>query len=81
MYVYDCYAIRNTSMKNTNYKEIIRVFTSLTEDLKTRGIHPGLHVMDNKSSTALKLTTTTMKIKYQLVTTINHRANNAEISI
>ena len=34
--------------------------------------------MDNEVSTALKLTMTTMNLKYQLVPPSNHRANNAE---
>ena len=37
--------------------------------------------MDNEASTALKMTITSMKIKYQLVPTINHRENNSEIAI
>ena len=46
--------------------------TSLTKELKIRGIHPGFHFMDNGASTALKLTMTTMNIKYQLVPPSNH---------
>ena len=65
-------------MKNRSDKETIRDFTSLTEDLKSRGINPGFHFMENEAYTALKLTMTTMKIKYQLVPPSNHRANNAE---
>ena len=41
MYVYDCNAILTTATKNISDKEMIRDFTSLTEDLKTRGINPG----------------------------------------
>ena len=37
--------------------------------------------MDNEASTALKLTMTTMNIKYQLVPASNHRANNSERAI
>ena len=77
-YVYDCNAILTTAMKNRSDKETIRDFTSLTEDLKSRGINPGFHFMENEAYTALKLTMTTMKIKYQLVPPSNHRANNAE---
>ena len=60
---------------------MIRDFVSLTEDLKSRGINPGFHFMDNKASTALKLTMTTMNIKYKLVPPSNHRAKNAEREI
>ena len=37
--------------------------------------------MENEASTALKMTMSTMNIKYQLVPPNNHRAENAEISI
>ena len=47
MYVYECNAILTTAMKNRSDKEIIRVFASLTEDFKIRGINPGFHFMDN----------------------------------
>ena len=60
---------------------MIRVFTDLTEDLKRHRINPGFHFMDNGASTALKMTMTSMNIKYQLVPPINHRAKNAEIAI
>ena len=60
---------------------MIRDFVSLTEDLKSRGINPGFHFMDNKASTALNLTMSTMNTKYQLVPPSNHRENNAERSI
>ena len=60
---------------------MIRAFTYLNEDLKSRGIHPGLHFMENEASTALNLKMTTMNSKNQLVHPSNHRANNAEIAI
>ena len=78
MYVYDCNKILTIAMKNRSDKYIIRSFTSLTEDLKIRGINPGFYFMDKEASTALNLTMTTMNIKYQLVPTSNHRTNNAE---
>ena len=81
MYVYDCNFILTKSMKNRSDKEMIRYFTSLTEDLKIRGIHPGFHFMDNEASTALKLRMTTMNIKYQLVPPSNHKGNNTERAI
>ena len=81
MYVYDFNAILTTTMNNRSDKEMIRAFISLTEDLKIRGIHPGFHLIDNKVSTALKLTMATMNIKCQLVLPSNHRANNVDRSI
>ena len=66
IYVYECNAILTTAMKNRSDKDMIIAFTYLTEDLKIRGIHPSFHFMDNKASTALNMTMTTMNIKYQL---------------
>ena len=68
-------------MNNICDKEMIRVFRYLTEYLKIQRIHPGFHFMDNEASTALKLTMTTINIKYQLVPPSNHRAINAERAI
>ena len=65
-------------MKNISDKEMIRAFTSLTEDFKIRGINPGLHFIDNEAYIALNMTMTSMNIKHQLVPPINHRANNVE---
>ena len=81
MYVYDFNAVLATAIKNRSDKDMIRAFTSLTEYLKTQGIHPGIQFMDNEASTALNLIMTNMNIKYQLVTPVNHRANNAERAI
>ena len=47
MCVYDSNAIINTETKNRSDKDIIRAFTSLTEDLRIQGIHPGFHFMEN----------------------------------
>ena len=77
MYVYDCNTILTTEMKNRSDKEIIRDFTSLTEYLKIRGINTGFHFMDNEASTALKMTMTSMKIKYKLVPPSNNRTKSA----
>ena len=54
IYVYDCNAIITTATKHRSYNEMIRDFTELTEDLKNRGIKPGLHFKENEASTALK---------------------------
>ena len=81
MYMCGCNSILTTETKNRSDKDMIRSFTSLTEDLKIRRIHPGLYFMDNEASTGLNLTMTTMDIKCQLVLLSNHIANNAQIEI
>ena len=78
MYMYDCNAILATEINNIIDKEMIRSFTSLTEDFKSCVIHPGFHFIENEASTALKMTITSMNIKYQLVPPSNHRAKNTE---
>ena len=60
---------------------MIRAFSSLTEDIKNQGIHPGFHFMDNEATTALKLTMMTMNIKYQVVLPSKHIENNADRAI
>ena len=72
MYVYYCNSILTIARKNRIYKEMIIYLTSLTEDLKSGGLHPGLHFMDNEAYTALNLIMMTMDIKYELVPLSNH---------
>ena len=81
MYMYDCNAILTIATKNISYKEMIRSFTYLTEDLKRRGINPGFYFMDNEASAALNMTMDSMNTKYQLVPPSNHRAKNADRAI
>ena len=68
-------------MKNLIDTDIIRAFTSLTEDLKIQKTNPGFHFIDNESSTVLNMIMTSMNIKYQLVPPSNHITNNAEREI
>ena len=81
MYVCGCNSIATIAIKNRSDKEIIKAFTSLTEYLKSRGINPVLHFMENEASTPLNIRMTSMNIKYQLVPPINFIASNAERSI
>ena len=60
---------------------MIWYFTELTEYLKIRRINPGFHFIDNEASTYLKMTITTMGIKYQLFPPSNHIETNAEREI
>ena len=81
MYVHGCNSILTTAMNNRSDKEMIRDFTSLTEYLKIQVIKPCFHFMDNEASTALRMTMTSMNIKYQLFPPSIHRANNVERAI
>ena len=68
-------------MKNRSNEEMIRAFTDLTADLKSRERNQGFNLMHIVASTALKMIITTMDIKYKLVPPSNHRSNNSERSI
>ena len=57
---------------------MIRAFTECTKGLKIRGINPPFHLIDNETSAALKVTMTTMNIKYQLTPPSNRIEKNAE---
>ena len=81
MYVYNCNTILTTAINNIGDKDMIQDFTDLTEDLKSCGIKPGFHLMDNEASTALNITMNNMNINYQLVPPSNHKSNNAERAI
>ena len=60
---------------------MIQAFIELTTDLKICGINSGLHLMDNRVSTALEMAMTTMDIKCQLVPPIYQREINSDRSI
>ena len=60
---------------------MVKSFNELTIDLKTDGLNPGFHVLDNEASTSPKNITTFMDIKYQLFTPGDQRDNSTEISI
>ena len=60
---------------------MIRAVTELTTELKTCVIDLGFYVMVNEAPTALKMTTATMYINYQLSPPINHMENNADREI
>ena len=60
---------------------MIQAFTDLTEDLKRRRIKIGFHFMDIEASTDLNMTMNSMHIKYKLVPSSSHRANNGGIEI
>ena len=55
MYVYYCYAIMTTSMKNRSDREIIWALAELTKDFKIHLINLGFHFKDDEASTALKI--------------------------
>ena len=81
MYVYDFNYILTAAMNNRSYTEMIISFPSFTEHLKIRGISPGFHFMDNEAYTNLKMTMTSMNIKYQLVPPSNQISDNLEREI
>ena len=73
MYVYDCNYILTTAMKNISDKEMIKALKILTEDLRSRGINLGFHLMGNKASTSLNTTMNSRTTNYQLAPHSNYR--------
>ena len=68
-------------MKNRSEKEMMQNFRNLTKDMKSRGIKPGFHFIDDEASTALDTTMNPINIKYQLFPPRNHIENIAERAI
>ena len=78
MYDWDSNAILGEPMKNRTKEEIVRAIQQLYKYLKSRGISPKLHILDNEASKKLKQCITTNNTKYQLAPPSNHRTNAAE---
>ena len=51
-------------MNNSSDTEMIQDFTELIEEIKIHRIKPGFHFVDNEASTALKMTITSINIRY-----------------
>ncbi len=77
----DSNAILVEPMKNRTSGEMIRVYQKLISRLRTAGIAPKLHILDNECSNNFKETIKTNNMTYQLVPPHDHRRNKAEKAI
>lgn len=69
------------SMTNRTEGTLIKTHKKLIERLKSKGIHPKIHYLDNEVSEAYKEAIRDMQMEYQLITPHVHRANIAEKAI
>jgi hypothetical protein len=77
----DSSAILVESMKNCTSVKMIRAYQHLIDRLKTAGIEPQRHVLDNKCSVELKDTIMKNNMTFQLVSPHDHCQNIAEKAI
>ncbi len=77
----DSNAILVAAMKNRTSGEMIRAYQELVDRLRSAGIQPKLHLLDNKCSNDFKESIRANNMKYQLVPPHDHRRNIAETAI
>jgi hypothetical protein len=77
----DSNAILVEAMKNRMAGEMICVYKSLVDCLHSAGIHPKMHLLNNKCSADFKKQIKFHQMKYQLIPPNNHRQNIAETAI
>ena len=68
-------------MKNRTSGNMIRAYQALIDRLKSAGITPNSHILDNECSTDFKQAIGDNNMTYQLVPPYNHRCNMAEKAI
>ena len=77
----DSNAILVETMKNRTSAEMIRAYQVLVDRLRSAGIQPKMHLLDNECSSDFKERIKLNKMKYQLVPPHDHRRNIAETAI
>ncbi len=80
-YIYDINAIISVPMPSRNDNAMITAFETVLDQLKVKGYHPTLNIMDNECSKAVEAYIRKEKIAIQLVPPHNHRVNAAERAI
>jgi hypothetical protein len=69
------------AIKNLLAGEMIQAYQVLVERLRSAGLTPKMHILDNECSTEFKEQIVLNNMKYQLVPPHNHRRNIAEKAI
>ena len=77
----DSNGILQEPMKNRTSGEMIHAYQKLIDRLKSAGITPKHHILDNECSADFKQTIRDNNMTYQLVPPHNHRRNMAEKAI
>ena len=81
LYDYDSNVIIPQAIPNRTKLQLHRAFSSITKDLKRRGLTPQLQYLDNEASKHLKEYMRDQNIEYQLTPAGIHRRNMAERAI
>ena len=81
LYHYDTSTINAVSIKSRYAKCITDAWQLIFNIIKTQGLSPNIHILDNKYSYHLKEAFKAENVKYQLVTSHIHRRNTAECAI
>ncbi len=74
-------AILVEGMKNRTTGEMIRAYQVLVERLRSAGVTPKMHILDNECSAKFKERIKSNNMKCQLVPSHDHRRNIAEKAI
>ena len=81
MYDFDSNTIQGKAIKSRNASELVRGFELCYNELKAANITPILYRLDNEVSDDLIESIKKRKMKYQIVTSHDHRQNLAERAI
>ena len=81
MYNFDSNTIQGKPIKSRNAPELVRGFELCYNKPKAANITPFLHRLDNEISDELIASIKKKKMKYQIVTSHDHRQNLAEQAI
>ena len=81
MYDFGSNTIQGKAIKSRNASELVRGFELCYNELKAANITPILHRLDNEISDDLIESIKKRKMKYQIVTSHDHRQNLAERAI
>ena len=81
VYDYDSNAIEAQPIKSRSATDIVNGFKKIVELLKSRGLNPQLHRLDNEASAALRSYLCDINVDYQLAPPHMHRRNAAERAI
>ena len=74
----DSGAILVVSMKSRKAEEMVETYQGLVDRLKTYGVTPNQHVLDNKCSTLMKQSIQSNGMTFQLANSHDHQHNLTE---
>ena len=81
LYDYDSNHIFAEPLKSRDTKEIIQAFTKIHDFLKSRGLKPLFHTLDNECSILFQQALTDNQVNFQITPPYMHRRNAAERAI